>query len=38
MIQPLYNNVLLKKVEASRETKSGIIISQRKRVKNMLKL
>ena len=29
MIQPLYNNVLLKKVEASRETKSGIIISQK---------
>ncbi len=31
MIQPLYNNVLLKKVEASRETKSGIIISQKEK-------
>ena len=29
MIKPLYNNVLLKKVEASKETKSGIIISQK---------
>ncbi|MBR3264424.1 MAG: co-chaperone GroES [Erysipelotrichaceae bacterium] len=29
MIKPLYNNVLLKKVEASNETKSGIIISQK---------
>ena len=29
MIKPLYNNVLLKKVEATRETKSGIIISQK---------
>ena len=29
MIKPLYNNVLLKKVEAARETKSGIIISQK---------
>ena len=29
MIKPLYNNVLLKKVEASKETSSGIIISQK---------
>ena len=29
MIQPLYNNVLLKKVEASNKTNSGIIISQK---------
>ena len=29
MIRPLYNNVLLKKVEASKQTKSGIIISQK---------
>jgi len=29
MIQPLYNNVLLKKIEASQTTKSGIILSQR---------
>jgi len=29
MIKPLYNNVLLKKVEASNQTKSGIIISQK---------
>ena len=29
MIKPLYNNVLLKKVEAAKETKSGIIISQK---------
>ncbi len=29
MIKPLYNNVLLKKVEAKKETKSGIIISQK---------
>ena len=29
MIKPLYNNVLLKKVEASKQTKSGIIISQK---------
>ena len=29
MIKPLYNNVLLKKVEASNETESGIIISQK---------
>ena len=29
MIQPLYNNVLLKKIEASQITKSGIIISQK---------
>ena len=29
MIKPLYNNVLLKKVEASRKTESGIIISQK---------
>ncbi|MBQ6493699.1 MAG: co-chaperone GroES [Erysipelotrichaceae bacterium] len=29
MIKPLYNNVLLKKVEAANETKSGIIISQK---------
>lgn len=29
MIKPLYNNVLLKKVEASNETQSGIIISQK---------
>ena len=29
MIKPLYNNVLLKKVEASKTTSSGIIISQK---------
>ena len=29
MIKPLYNNVLLKKVEASKQTSSGIIISQK---------
>ena len=29
MIKPLYNNVLLKKVEASKKTESGIIISQK---------
>ena len=29
MIKPLYNNVLLKKVEASNQTSSGIIISQK---------
>lgn len=29
MIKPLYDNVLLKKVEASNTTKSGIIISQK---------
>ncbi|MDO4500299.1 MAG: co-chaperone GroES [Erysipelotrichaceae bacterium] len=29
MIKPLYNNVLLKKVEAAKQTKSGIIISQK---------
>lgn len=29
MIKPLYNNVLLKKVEAQKTTKSGIIISQK---------
>jgi len=29
MIKPLYNNVLLKKVEAASQTKSGIIISQK---------
>lgn len=29
MIKPLYNNVLLKKVEASNKTSSGIIISQK---------
>ena len=29
MIKPLYNNVLLKKVEASNKTDSGIIISQK---------
>ena len=29
MIKPLYNNVLLKKVEALNTTKSGIIISQK---------
>ena len=29
MIKPLYNNVLLKKVEASNKTESGIIISQK---------
>jgi len=29
MIKPLYNNVLLKKEKASRETASGIIISQK---------
>lgn len=29
MIKPLYNNVLLKKVEASKQTASGIIISQK---------
>ena len=31
MIKPLYNNVLLKKVEASNETQSGIIISQKEK-------
>ena len=29
MIKPLYNNVLLKKVEAQNKTSSGIIISQK---------
>lgn len=29
MIKPLYNNVLLKKVEASKQTSSGIIITQK---------
>lgn len=29
MIKPLYNNVLLKKVEATHMTKSGIITSQK---------
>ena len=29
MIKPVYNNVLLKKVEASNKTSSGIIISQK---------
>lgn len=29
MIKPLYNNVLLKKVEAAKQTASGIIISQK---------
>ena len=29
MIKPLYNNVLLRKEKASRETASGIIISQK---------
>ena len=29
MIRPLYNNVLLKKVEACNKTNSGIIISQK---------
>lgn len=29
MIKPLYNNILLKKVEASNKTASGIIISQK---------
>ena len=29
MIKPLYNNVLLRKVEASNQTASGIIISQK---------
>jgi len=29
MIKPLYSNVLLKKVEASNKTESGIIISQK---------
>ena len=29
MIKPLYNNVLLKKVEASNKTQSGIILSQK---------
>ena len=29
MIKPLYNNVLLKKVEASQTTASGIILSQK---------
>jgi len=29
MIKPLYNNVLLKKVEAKNTTSSGIIISQK---------
>ena len=31
MIKPLYNNVLLKKVEASNRTDSGIIISQKEK-------
>jgi Co-chaperonin GroES (HSP10) len=31
MIRPLYDNVLLKKVEASKETESGIIISQKEK-------
>ncbi|MBR4462138.1 MAG: co-chaperone GroES [Erysipelotrichaceae bacterium] len=31
MIKPLYNNVLLKKVEASNQTESGIIISQKEK-------
>ena len=31
MIKPLYNNVLLKKVEASNKTESGIIISQKEK-------
>ena len=31
MIKPLYNNVLLKKVEDSNETVSGIIISQKEK-------
>lgn len=30
MIKPLYNNVLLKKVEASNKTESGIILTQEK--------
>lgn len=29
MIKPLYNNVLLKKVDASNVTKSGIVLSQK---------
>lgn len=29
MIKPLYNNVLLKKVDASNKTESGIIITQK---------
>lgn len=29
MIKPLYNNILLKKVEAQNKTSSGIIISQK---------
>ena len=29
MIKPVYNNILLKKVEASNKTTSGIIISQK---------
>ena len=29
MIKPLYNNVLLKKVEASNATQSGIILTQK---------
>ena len=29
MIKPLYNNVLLKKVDASNITKSGIVLSQK---------
>ena len=29
MIKPVYNNILLKKVEASNKTSSGIIISQK---------
>ncbi|MBQ3295672.1 MAG: co-chaperone GroES [Erysipelotrichaceae bacterium] len=29
MIKPLYNNVLLKKVDASKKTESGIIITQK---------
>ena len=31
MIKPLYNNVLLRKVEASNQTESGIIISQKEK-------
>lgn len=34
MIRPLYNNVLLKKVEASNETSSGIIISQKEQTED----
>ena len=29
MIKPLYNNVLLKRVDASNVTKSGIVLSQK---------